>query len=339
MAEDDTPTITLASSGKNVVARVPHQDFRSWFYLVTGKPDSKVKLFQRSVVVAPSDLEDLNERVVTKLNNHQITDSITTVTVTFDKKEAVQFGTWPEFLDFNWKVPERTQEVTVKWNFCLDLPQFDVPQPHMLLMKLSKPVTPKQFLQMIFSSSDEDIDGLQPDTAICMCRVDFINHVLADELITIVDRWNDSLKKHPSQDNWLDKLEKHDGLIAQCVHYAFALVFVLIAGLGLYQLTKHIDPTSPITIDGLRLSFYWLLGTGAIVFLLGRIGKYLAAQIYGAINAYGERTVFDFTRGDSNHVTEVDNKNAKSMRRFFILTSISIGITAAEAITCWFLLP
>ncbi|WP_372724804.1 hypothetical protein [Novipirellula sp.] len=339
MADETPSTITLAQNGKDVVAHVPHQDFRSWFYLVTGKPDSKVKLFQRPVVATPSDIEDLNERVVAKLKNHQISESVTTVSVSFDKKEAIQFGTWGEFTGFNWKIPERTQEVTVKWSFCLDLPEFKVPQPHMLLMKLSTPVTPKQFLQMIFSADEDDIDDLKPDTSICMCRVDFINHVLADELITIVDRWNDSLKKHPSQDNWLDKLEKHDGLIAQCVHYTSALVFVGVAGLALYQLTKHIDPALPITIDGLRLSFYWLLGTGAILFVLARIGKYLASQIYHAINSYGARAVFDFTRGDTNHVTEVDSKNAKSMRRFIVLTSVSVAITAAEAVTCWFLLP
>lgn len=339
MADETPSAITLSQNGKNVVAHVSQQDFRSWFYLFTGKPDSKVKLFQRPVIAAPSDIDDLNERVVLKLNNHQISQSVTTVTVSFDKKEAIQFGTWGEFTGFNWKIPEQTQEVTIKWSFCLDLPQFKVPQPHTLLVKLSTPATPKQFFKMIFSADEDDLNDLTPDTAICMCRVDFINHVLADELITIVDRWNDSLKKHPSQDNWLDKLEKHDGLIAQCVHYISALVFVVVAGLALYRLTKHIDPALPITIHGLRLSFYWLLGTATILFLLGKVGKYLATQVYTAINNYGARAVFNFTRGDANHVIDVDNKNAKSMRRFIFHALISCGITAAEAVAIWFLLP
>lgn len=332
-------TLTVQNADNNIVAKVQQQDFRAWFYMLTGKPDSKVKLFSRPIILSPSDATDLNDRVRDKLNNHHVTEIVTTATVQFHGKNAVEFGTWPEFQSFNWKIPERTESVTLKWDFLLELPGFDAPQRHTLLVKLTTPVTPQQFFQLIFSSGTDDLDELDPHTATCVCRVDFINHVLADELVHLVDKWNDAIKKHPSAKTWFDNLEKKDGVIAKTLHYAPAVIFTFLAGLILFRITKHIPADAPLTIAGLRLAFYWLLGTGLALFTLTRTGKYFASQVYTAINSYGSRAAFSFTRGDDNYAGDVVEQNRKCVKKFFIMSGLSVVLAVVQGLACWLLLP
>ena len=55
-----------------VVASVPKEAFKAMFYLFAGKPDSKVKMMNRRVTIAPDDLQDLNRKITDKLKLHNI---------------------------------------------------------------------------------------------------------------------------------------------------------------------------------------------------------------------------------------------------------------------------
>jgi hypothetical protein len=55
------------SRDADVIATVPKEAFKAMFYLFAGKPDSKVKMMNRRVIIKFDDLQDLNVKIVEAL--------------------------------------------------------------------------------------------------------------------------------------------------------------------------------------------------------------------------------------------------------------------------------
>ena len=61
--------ISAADPSGQVVASMPRDQLRSMFYLFSGKPDSRIKVFDGALYLRPADITELNACVVRKLNS------------------------------------------------------------------------------------------------------------------------------------------------------------------------------------------------------------------------------------------------------------------------------
>ena len=116
-------------------------------------------------------------------------------------------------------------------------------------------------------------------------------------------------------------------------------MLAVLSGFILHHITADFPADAPLTITGMRIGFYWLLATGLAIFFTGRIGKYLARNVYQSLGSYGSMEVFEFTRGDTNVAAETKRKNSKCITRFAVSTLASIGLAVVKGLACWFLVP
>ena len=125
--------ITMGERGKvrsrddQMVATVDKDAFRAMFYMFAGKPDSKHQAFQGDMLLGPNDIFDLNNAVNEKFRHHDITESITTVSMSLDKNKTLEFGTWAEFQSQEWKQAESVRGLTVKWDFLIKIKDYIQP--------------------------------------------------------------------------------------------------------------------------------------------------------------------------------------------------------------------
>jgi len=331
----ETPESEVIKRPDKIVASVPKEAFKAMFYLFAGRPDSKTKLFRRKVSVTPDELYYINDMIAEKLKLHQIDQVVTTATIKFSRQEILQFGTWAEFRDFNWRIAHVTQEVSVRWDFMIKIDDYGVPQRHTLVMKLSGAPNPRDIFQMLMSQ-DIDDDDIEGKLGMCVARVDFISHRLADELIDVIAKWNESLKESPSTGNWFVELDKYDTLIARSINFSIPIMFALVAVLFAAMLIPATDDslTAQIYLNGLR----WLLISGLSLFVITRLSKYLAGKCYSAINEYGTFTPFQLTNGDRNLLEKHKKTNNSKIRAFAFNCGSAIILNILAGIAVYHLL-
>lgn len=334
-----TPSGPNRARAEAVVATVPKDAFKAMFYLFAGKPDSKVRLLKRKIVVKPEDIHHLNVLVQDKLKLHAIEQCVTSVVVKFDRESSIEFGTWAEFEQFDWKRPYKTRELTVRWDFLIKLDTYGVPQRHTLTVRLSSPPNPQDFLRVVISQDpdgDDDIDG---KLTLCIARADFISHRLADELIDVVEEWNEALPQPPEVMDWFHSLEKYDSWIARAVHLTTPAVIAVLA-LVVFERLRHLwASSSGAALLALEYSMRWLLITLLVIYAGSRISHFLAGYCYRAVNEFGRFSIFRMTSGDANRCAELGKRNQRHKLRFFTSAGGALLLNIIGGILCYWLLP
>lgn len=320
----------------DVVAAVPREAFKAMFYMFAGKPDARVKLFKRRVVVQHEDIKDLSRKIADKLRLHQVDKIIATAVVRFDKEESVEFGTWAEFESFDWKTPYVTQAVTMKWDFMISLPGYVAEQRHTLTVRLSATPRPNDVFQMIMSQ-DPDDEEVDDKIGLCVARVDFISHRLADELIKVVEEWDSALRQPASACGWFCKLESLDQWIARGVHYSMPILVTALAWSYLGTVVPR--SSAPVSSTEMIVLTRWLLVAMIALYCSIRFSHFLASRCYHAINAYGAYIPFLLTRGDVNRTDELESRNKRQILAFALNCGVALLINIASAFLTWWWLP
>ncbi|HBF46978.1 MAG TPA: hypothetical protein DDW91_11115, partial [Shewanella frigidimarina] len=314
--------ITRISDNEAIVASVPKDAFKAMFYLFAGKPDSRSKSFSKKIQINKQSIIDLNSSIRKKFELHQIDQVVTTVSMAQKGKEATEFGIWSTFEEHDFKIPEVTESVLLKWDFLIKLESYAAPQRHTLSVKIIKSPTAEDVLRRVFTQQDEEDDS---GSGVCTVRVDFINHMLADELINVVEKWNKTLSKCSSIPSFVEWAVKYDHKIARAIHYSIS-TFVLIL---IVALVGHYGRN---WTELYRLAQVVILGVAAFHIAVG-IGRYFASKAYSSINESAEYFPFCITSGDINAIEDSRKSTLKHLRGFLFSCSIAFSINIACAIT------
>jgi hypothetical protein len=339
IVENTGPLHPVKTAEENIVASVPKEAFKAMFYLFAGKPDSRIKLYKRKIKLIPDDLEDLNKKIRDKLSLHNIEQIISTCVLDFEGDDIVEFGTWAELESYDWKNSNITNTVTLKWDFMIKLDEFAAPQRHTLTVRVASPMKPQEMLRIMVSGGVDDIGDMDHRAALCTGRVDFISHVLADELLAVVNQWNKTLRQPNGCTGLLPFLEKFDNWIARGVHLLFPVicVFLSIAVLDFFNRVWVANNTTGHE-SGILIA-KWLLISIAGIYAALRISKFIASKIYHKINEYGAYRVFHLTRGDENAEQQAVASNIKALRGFWLHSLIAVVLNLIAAIAAWYILP
>lgn len=314
-----------------IISTMPKESLKSLLYIVAGRQDSNIKLFRRAIVLTHNDIIELNMLIQEKLQQFDTYAAITAVDLMYKKNRAIQFGTWAEFIEHNWKTPLVTESITVKWDFMIKLPHYPIPQRHTLTVKLLGSMNPFLMLQAVFSKDPDELSEIEMESAPVICRVDFINHLLSDELINIVQKWVDSRKDAPTISTTSAWLKGHKEPIARVVRYSLPVLIAFLSAAFFYRSTRVFDPTAPATVELLVFSMYWILASGVSIHVFSVFGQSLGSKIFAAIGNYGAHSMFELTNGDKNQKQKFESKNRKELQRFLInaIVSIVLDIIAA----------
>lgn len=329
----------IEAAEAKIVAAVPKDAFKAMFYLFAGKPDSRLKLYKRKIQLHSDDIHDLNQKIREKLNLHSIDQVISTCVIDYQGDNIVEFGTWAELLAYDWKNPNVTDSVTLKWDFMIKLNGYAAPQRHTLTVKISSPMKPQEMFRLFVSGALTEDEEVDHRAALCTGRVDFISHRLADELLEVVRVWNEALRQPKGACGLLPTLERFDSWIARGIHLFLPLIGVFLALGVLDMLNRGWTANDTSGHDSGIAIAKWLLISIVSIFSALRISHFLAGRIYGAINSYGAYNVFNLTRGDENAAKKADEANRKALRSFWWNAGLAIVLNVVAGIVTWWILP
>lgn len=319
-----------------VIAKIPKEQLKSLFYLFAGKPDSRIKVFNKPIFIERDDIIELNDCITRKLKTHNIYTQITSLTVGFVGSDIHEYGTWEEFRSHHWQDPECIEELVIKWDFMVSLESYKMPQRHTLMVRISSDMKPGKFLQMIASGNSDDFDKVDVLTAPAFCRVDFINAQISKELINEVTDWFKGRKQPALIPSTYYFFKKKRQSIAEILHYSALLIYAVVwVSAFLWTATNIYEGEMPMQQIAI-----WLFVGITLLTLIHKVGHVFASRIYRALDEIeGSKVVFEFTSGDKKKNSELINKNNEQGRKFIkeSVWTLVVGVAASLIATYLYL--
>lgn len=279
------------------------KDYQAIFYMMNAKPDTSIQFLHEKKNICLDNLLDLNERILRKLENHELKGQITAVTLILDKGRVKEYGGWEQFKTEPWNtINNKTAGITLVWDFSIKLPAYINPQRHTLKLRLGNTITPKELLQLVVSS--EDINELIEARAEGVIKVDFIDQVIANELTELVKNWYEGLNNIQSVEWLQSKIEKHQRFLATIINNFMPLIFFVVFYNYRFLFQPYIDAGDSIQIILILYSSLLIVGL--------MVGKKLSKWLGKRIDKYEEFSCFEITRGDENSVKNNQSQNKKN---------------------------
>lgn len=324
------------------LARIPSlEDFKAMYYFMNAKPDTQIRLMQGKRKVSIDDVNRLNNEVIQKLQNHDVSGSITSINIVVDhsenknksKIEIRDYVSWFEFSKEKWdRINGQTVSLTVVWDLVLKLPHYEIPQRHTLKLRIGSWIPPKDMIHLVITSDDPS--ELAEASSDAVCKIDFINQVLATELLNIVNNWHEGLIEADKIKGFQKLLLKYKEFTVGSIHN-----FTPIIVLGVYVLYANLLCEKYHLNENLKLSnFNWVLWSFVAVFFVGSMAGKVFARWYNRItNKYKEHSEFVITKGDEKAQLSIKSNNDETTKKIIIrliLFVITVSISALAEI--WF---
>ncbi|WP_373548393.1 hypothetical protein [Haliscomenobacter sp.] len=301
--------------------------FKSIYYWTNVKPDTQIKIFEERKKIELSNIHELNDRVHQKLDTHKVETYINSINFILSDGNFKEYGSWGEFQRQNWEYINQTiRSINITWDITLSLPNHVLPQKHTLKVRLGSAIPPKEMFQIMFTS-DEPSELIE-SRAEGLVKVDFINQVIANELIKVVNDWHDGLKKVDHESGFIKVLEKRQKYIVSAIANFTPVFFILLAYLYHSLLCNQFGVSKNLNILSLQRSIVVLAFVFSIGILVGRI---LARWIDRKIDKFKYETGFYISRGDKNYLDELKNDNNK-IKKEIIGKSILAVISGVIAV-------
>ena len=311
----------IQKTESGLVKKIDLDQFKSLYYLLNAKPDSQLRLLKKDKKINFDDLVELNANVASKLKTESCETIITTITVVFKNKKVNTYNNWSEFSRTNWSIGDQTLSASINWDININLPGFELPQRHTLKVRLGSPVRPSEIFQLMMTS-DKD-DELLEATSNGICKVDFINHVIANELLSIVEDWYETLPNNLYQNKFIKFSEKNKRNIAFSIN---AIVPISAIFISYNLMSRKILTITEWTNGSLKDILFLIFGAVAFIYLSDIIAKVFSSKVFNQLGNYHEYSMFELTKGDKNSIEETNKKNDK------IKTSVITQLIIALAV-------
>lgn len=159
-----------------------------------------------------------------------------------------------------------------------------------------------------------------------ICKVDFVNNIIAAELINIVSQWHEGLTDFPEPVIIQGFFRKQGRLMSEIIRYSFPVLLLIIASLYSDYLNPMLGIGTEISLNNIQ-KISILLGAvfASGMIIGGKVERYIDIKI----SEFESFPSFLITRGDEKAKNEFEKNNDKltkqiSSKIIWILTSFSI---------------
>lgn len=301
------------------------EQFKSLYYLFKLKRDTDIKLFDGYKQFRHRDIVELNDKVYKKLSLHQLVTDTNSVVVSLSNREIKTFGSWQEFLQFDWNISATTNYITIEWDFNLILPNqtLPVPQTHTLRVRIGSGLRPNEMIQVLFQGGEET--DLEEAQAQVVCKIDFVNAQICSELKTIVTEWYDALSNNSEDHKLIKFILKHKVKIQQGVIVLFLLSGITVLNFITHYIVSNIPNGST---NDLLTKFYLITTCSFVAIYIFYISGTLYADriLEKRIRRFNRNPMFEFTKGDENKLKDTEKKNTVLLKKLFWDLALAIVI-------------
>jgi len=301
-------------------------DMKAFFYLMNAKPDTSVQLLKETKKITHADIRDLNERVQRKLQNHQLVGQIASINLHFDKGKILDYGSWAEYERENWKtINQTTEAISIEWDIQIKLPRYENPQRHTIKVRIGNSFTPKDVMELMFQSDNPS--EIKESMSAGIIKVDFIDQVIASEIIERIVNWYDGLVKVPRPAGFQKRLIKHKRHIVGITNTFFPVLLLAIYHYYFIAFCSWGTDLTNTSLANIQLALIIFIS----IYFMGRIfASIISNWIKSKIDSYKYHPEFNLTKGDQNAFEEYGTTNSvitKDIVQKLIISVIAMLIT------------
>lgn len=314
-------SVMTKSSSSEIVSSVDFETFKSFYYLLKGKRDTDIKLYDDNKCFEFEDFKELNTKVYRKLENHHVSTDMVHVVVGLNKKEVKSFGNWHEFISYDWQISNTVKYIVIDWIFQILLPNKPIPQEHSVRIKIGNSLNPNELISVLLvNGGDVDIEEVSSQMS---CKIDFVNSQICSELFGVVTEWYNALPENGDhgKQRFYKLLVKYNDYIHSFIRACCLLGGVLCVN-SLYKLCENYLSQGSVVEQSVRA----ISAASFVIYLFFMFGKFLSNKTYKRITKLLREPSITITKGDhnaSNKNTQINNK---------IVGEVVINIIASLAV-------
>ena len=296
--------------------------------IATHSKNSSMQIFSERMQIFTTHLDDLQKKIEKKLGLHGIKNFSTQVSLSFANDKVEDFGSFEDFLKYDFKRDYCTESLRIRWTFLFDSSQVGEPNLHCISLRFSETPAPGVFLQRILSSRAMDADEGEPDFfSPTVCKLDFADSTFANELFSVIGEWIKAQPKAEPAFDFVTKLIKYEDSIVRLVEFSVpAMAIIAYVGIWIGVLPEQ-------TTSSVKNAVAWALGGIAVLVTSQYLAATLKRIIETAIRKIALIPIFRLTAGDNNRVTRYLAKSQKSTVGL-IVAGVTYGL--AQAIGLFF---
>lgn len=319
----DNQNLPVEQNQENSLSTVRLEDYQAFYHWLNAKPDSEVQIYPNNRRFKFEDFKELNGKILDKLELHDVVSASTTVSISLSNKKTLEFGSWEKFINHDFTISPETKAINIIWDFYIKLKNYQLPQRHTVKLRLGSHLKPAEFIQLMWQGDDEQ--SLEEAASHVVCKIDFINPVISNELFGIISDWHESLTKNIFQNNFHKFLKRHHKKFETVI-----IVLFLIAGTFIIVPTIDFINTkfSFLSFNNLKINsiLFILSGFSIGIYLSYIFGKFWADRTANLIERITPMYYFEVTKGDKNKVEESKMDNNKTLKKLLKELGVAIGV-------------
>lgn len=317
-------------------SRMDPKEIASLFNMLNAKPDSIIKTFPRDVHISVDDIFNLKMMIEEKLEQYTLNGKVEIMSVRYENNVFKDFKDWSQFRDEISINSKAIENINLIWDFALRVNGYAMPQRHTIVVRLSSFMSKNQMMQMMLSGSIEDLDEIDKNIVPVMCKVEWANSSIGEEIIQIVGRWNEGLEVCLQEEDKFRKLRKYRMIIAHSIRYSFTFssIFILSAFMVGYIQTLGIISIADLSITNLSSIIMFIPFIYIFIELSKRVGFNLGDKVFKGLLEYGDYHPFKISKGDLNKQKIIESNDKKTKSTIIkimstILWNIAISVIAS----------
>lgn len=294
--------------------------------LLHGKSDSICRLFKKEIIVGISDLKSLNDMMIEKLSLHNVSAITTSLDISFANKRIVTFKSWLEFEAYDFSaINSATKSVFIQWDFLALINNFEVPQRHTVSVRISSTPNPSDFFKVLLSGGFDEAHNFDIQSATMICKVDFVNNTLAEELVNVAEHWNELCECAYSKKGVIRRIltkrqNECANIFEKCL--IISLMFLMAISMKLCIQREVFSVTNEFLL-------YAVIALIPIYSLVKNIAHSGGKMIYSTFGNLMDTHIFRISKGDKkeNERIEKASKFGKEFTIFLVNAVFSIALS------------
>lgn len=316
------------------------KNYQAIYYAMNAKPDCRSKLFPKNVIISLQDLKNLNRKVTEKFKAHYDNAGFRiNVNVSLKNKEYLEFDSWATFENYDFNIEQSISSILIVWEYNAKLPGYPLPQRHTLSVRIADEIRAEEMLNLVVSGKLEEVDKLEQEVCPIVARVDFINAILGDELLRIVEQWQDGLLVSEKEySKGYSFVKKYSRVFAYAINYITTFVFIMCMMEIIHNILLgfKVDFVGQMRIENLS-TLIWsaVICTVACMFVY-KISMIVANIVFTTLRADEESHIFSITNGDLNlkQKLQCEHRNRKRRVVFNIVLTFIFNIACSVLANC-----
>jgi len=314
--------LSLKKENNEVFSKENMQNASALLALLHGKSDSICRFFNKEVIVDKNQIITLNEMIIDKLTLHNVSTITTSMDIVFANKKILTFKSIEEFLKQDFELINAvTKSVFIQWDFFVDL-NYGVPQRHTVSVRIASTPKPSDIFKVLLNGGFDDVDDINIQGATTLCKVDFVNNTLAEELVNVISSWNDLCENAITKKGKIKRfLYKNKNIMANLGKFSAMYSICIIISVFI----KILLSSKKLIINSEFLFFLIIMIIPMVPFITS-IGKSLGQSIYDKCGYILETHIFIISKGDKKENERIEERGKCSKESFWFIVNTIISI-------------